>query len=251
MADNVTLPGASEVIATDDIGTVQYQRIKITDGTPDSTLHLQVVAEDQASANGDTGLIAMAVRQDVPGTATNANGDYEPLQVSGGRLWVSPLGFPVTVQADITRQADVAAYAVNDALSNSTTAPTPVGGFQLINAARRSGGSLLITDVVVTSSANPATMLQGEVFFFNQAVTQILDNAAFSVSDSEIKTCIGRVGFALENVGGNGFFHATNLNILATLVGSADLRFLVRVRNAYTPVSGEVITVTIKAIQLD
>jgi hypothetical protein len=37
MADNVTLPGTGEPIATDDIGGVQYQRIKLVDATPDST----------------------------------------------------------------------------------------------------------------------------------------------------------------------------------------------------------------------
>lgn len=33
MADNVTLPGTGEVIATDDIGGVQYQQMKLVDGT--------------------------------------------------------------------------------------------------------------------------------------------------------------------------------------------------------------------------
>ena len=37
MADNVTLPGTGEVIATDDIGGVQYQMVKLVDATPDST----------------------------------------------------------------------------------------------------------------------------------------------------------------------------------------------------------------------
>ncbi len=37
MADNVTLPGTGEPIATDDIGGVQYQRIKLVDAAPDST----------------------------------------------------------------------------------------------------------------------------------------------------------------------------------------------------------------------
>ena len=46
MADNVTLPGASEVIATDDIGGVQYQRTKITDGLADSTTHMRVLSKN-------------------------------------------------------------------------------------------------------------------------------------------------------------------------------------------------------------
>lgn len=250
MADNVTLPGTGEAVATDDIGGAQYQRVKITDGTADSTTHLKIAAEDAAHASGDTGIMALAVRQATPANLSGTDGDYEPLQVNNGALWVSPLGFPVTVQTDITRPADTTAYAVNDALSDSTTSPTS-GGFTLVNIARKSGGSVLITDMMIASSADPATTLQGEVFLFNQAVTNINDNAAFAVSDTEIKTCVGRVGFALEDVGNNGFYHAQNLNILATCSGSDDLRFLIRVKNAYTPASGEVITVTVKAIQLD
>lgn len=43
MADNVGYtPGSGEIIATDDISGVQYQRIKVTDGAADSTTHLRV-----------------------------------------------------------------------------------------------------------------------------------------------------------------------------------------------------------------
>lgn len=253
MADDVPITaGVGTNIVTDDINAANkhYQRVKISDGTADSEVHLKVVAEDQAFTSGDTGLVAMAVRGDTPANLSGANNDYEPLQVSNGALWVSPLGFPVTVTTDITRPANTTQYAVNDALSNSTTAPT-TGGFSFTGIARKSGGSVLITDLLVTSSNDAATPLQGEVFIFDQAVTNINDNAVFAVSDAQIKTCVARVGFALEDVGDNGQYHAQNLNILATCVGSADLRFLIRVKNTYTPASGEVITVIIKAIQLN
>lgn len=251
MADNVAITaGSGTTIVTDETASGHYQRIKVSDGTADSDVHLKIVAEDQASANGDTGIVLMARRTDAPANQSGTDGDYEFLQVSNGGLWVNPLGFPVTVSTDVTRPADTAVYAANDALSNSTTAPTS-GGFTLSGICRKSGGSVLITDVIVTSSADPATPLQGEVFLFSQAVTNINDNAAFAVSDAEIKTCVGRISFALEDVGNNDFFHAQNLNILATAVGSADLRFLIRVRNAYTPASAEVITVIVKGIQLN
>lgn len=43
MADNVQInPGTGVAIATDDVGGVQYQRIKLTDGTPDSSNHAVV-----------------------------------------------------------------------------------------------------------------------------------------------------------------------------------------------------------------
>ena len=250
MADNVPITaGSGTNIATDDVAGVHFQKVKLyasTDGTevPFSR------AEDAAHASGDHGVMALAVRTDAPAAKSDTDGDYEPLQVSGGRLWTAPLGFPVTVQTDVTRPADTTAYAAGDAISNSTTAPTS-GGFTLSNIARKSGGSVIITDVCVSSSNDPATRLAGEILIFNQAVTNINDNAAFAVSDAEIKTCIGIVPFALFDAGNNGYAHISGLNFLATCVGSANLRFLLRARNAYTPANAEVLTITVKALQID
>lgn len=251
MADNVAITaGVGTSVATDDVSGNHYQRMKISNGEADSAVHLGVYAEDEASADGDTGLVALAVRKDTPANTSGTDGDYEALQMSAGKLWTAPLGFPVSISTDITRPADTTAYAANDALSNSTSSPTS-GGFTLSGICRKSGGSVLITDVIVTTSNDASTLLQGEVWIFNQSVTNINDNAAFAVSDSEIKTCVAKVPFALEDAGNNGFYHSQNLSILATASGSADLRFLVRVKNAYTPANAEVITVIVKGIQVD
>lgn len=43
--------------------------------------------EDVASANGDTGTIALAVRKATPANTSGTDGDYEALQISAGRLW--------------------------------------------------------------------------------------------------------------------------------------------------------------------
>lgn len=48
-----------------------------------------VRAEDAASADGHTGFPALAVRKASPGNTSGADGDYEFLQMSAGRLWVS------------------------------------------------------------------------------------------------------------------------------------------------------------------
>lgn len=46
-------------------------------------------AEDTASADGQTGTIALARRAATPGNTSGTDGDLEYLQVSGGRLWAS------------------------------------------------------------------------------------------------------------------------------------------------------------------
>jgi len=161
---------------------------------------------------------------------------------------VRPLGYPKTIQTDVVLPTS-SIYAAGDALSDSTTTPT-AGGFTFSNVGRSSGGSAIITDVTISSSADPATRLGGELWLFNQAVTAINDNAAFAVSDAEIKTCVGVVPFSLFDAGNNGFAHVSGLNILVTCVGTANLRFLIRARNAYTPAT-DTLTFTIKCLQID
>ncbi len=213
MADNVAITaGSGTTIATDDIGSVQYQRVKVVWG-PDGT------ANDTDTA-------------------------------AGKALPALMLGTQVTVSTDVTRPADTTAYAANDALSNSTSAPT-AGGFTFTSAARISGGSGIITDAIISTSGDLATLLQGEIWLFDTSVTNVNDNAAWVVSDAEIKTCVGKIPFTLEDAGNNGFAHVQNLGIGFTCSGTANLRFLVKVKNAYTPASSEVITVRLKILQTD
>ncbi len=255
MADNVTIPAtgsgsATPVVATDDVAGVHYQRMKISDGVADSSTHLAVVTEDVALVGAETGILAMVQQKSAPADSAGTDGDASYLQMSGGKLWTAPLLFPVTVATDVTRPADTAVYAAGDALSDSTSAPTS-GGFTFTSAARKSGGSGLIVGANFCTAADAATRLSGELWIFNQAVTNINDNTAFAVSDAEIKTCIGVIPFNMFDAGNNGYCDVEGLNMFFTCVGTANLRFLYRVRNVYTPVSAEVITATLKIIQLD
>lgn len=113
MADNVTLPGTGVVIASDDVASVQFQQVKLVDGTLGSTaaiggdatngLDVDVTrvipgtsathlgkAEDAAHASGDVGVMALAVRADTATALAGTDGDYIPLIVdSAGRLHVN------------------------------------------------------------------------------------------------------------------------------------------------------------------
>lgn len=249
MADNISITaGTGTSVATDDVGGNHYQRIKISNGEADSSTHLGVYAEDEAATDGDTGLMLLAKRTDTPANSSGTDGDYEPLQVSGGKLWVAPLGYPKTVSVDVTRPADTTAYAVNDTLSDSTSAPTC---FTITDFCRKSGGSVILTDVCVLTNNDAATPLVGEIMLFNQGVTSANDNAAWVVSDADGKFLIGRVPFYLEDIGNNGWYQTQNLNMLLTASGSANIRFLIRVKNTYTPANAEVFTFIFKGIQVD
>jgi len=113
MADNVTLDAGSggATAASDDIGGVQYQRVKVTwgtDGTANDTSASAplpvdlgtdndvtidgsgvVQTEDAVHSGGDTGFMMLAVRNDTIASLVSADGDYAPLQVdSDGSLHV-------------------------------------------------------------------------------------------------------------------------------------------------------------------
>jgi hypothetical protein len=215
MSDNTTLNVGSggDVYGSDDISSVKYQRVKLIHGV-------------DGTNDGDV-------------AATN------PLPVKG-KL--------VTVSVDVVRpSADATQYGINDALSDSTSAPTS-GGFTITNAARASGGSGVILEMVCTTSADQGTPPSLEAVIFDTAVTNINDNAAFVVSDAEVKTIIGTIPVSLEDFGNNGFGITRNLSLPFTTVGSANLRFLVRMKNSYTPVSatpGETFTFRFKILQVD
>lgn len=214
MADDVTLPGTGAIIATDDVGGGRQ---------------IQVVKLDGGANGASTPFVAGA-------------------QTSGNSLpVVGPNDEFVTATVDVTRPADITAYAIDDCISNSTSAPT---AFTIANAAKAAGGSGIITDITVLSNNDPGTALQAEIFLFDSSVASPNDNAAFQVSDSDARKCIGKVPFVLEDIGNNEFFHAQGVNVGFTCVGSADLRFLLRAKNAYAPANGETFTFRFKIQRL-
>lgn len=123
MADNISVAvptsGTTATIATDEVvddtlGTVKVQYVKLMDGTLNGTSKALIdasglkvnlgadndvtvtaatdsigKAEDVASAGADVGVPAMAVQKATPANTAGTDGDYEMLQMSTGRLWVS------------------------------------------------------------------------------------------------------------------------------------------------------------------
>ena len=110
MADNVTLdPGAGgAVIAADDITSVWYQRVKLTDGTADSAT---VIA-----AGG--GVEANALRV----TIANDSTGVVSVDDNGGNLSIDDGGNSITVDGTVTADTELpAAAALADGAANPTT----------------------------------------------------------------------------------------------------------------------------------
>lgn len=72
---------------TNNIGDVDVLTLPAPLGAPGATSVAK--AEDAVSADGDVGIPAMAVRKGTPANTSGTDGDYEMLQMSAGRLWVS------------------------------------------------------------------------------------------------------------------------------------------------------------------
>lgn len=209
-----------------------------------------VFTDDAAYTPGTSKAIVIGAQADETSPDSVDEGDAGALRMTLSReLLTKPITPVVTCSTDITRPADTTAYAANDALSDSTSAPTS-GGFTFTSVARKSGGSGIITDLLVMSS-NATGGMQGEIWIFDTSVTNINDNSAFAISDSEVKTVVGKVPFTTVADTNNALAHVQGLSIGFTCVGSANLRFLVKVKASYTPASAEVLTVRIKAIQTD
>lgn len=136
----------------------------------------------------------------------------------------------------ITRPANTTQYTANDAYADS--GPTS-GGFTLASVVGASGKSGELTHVIFDGSAAQTTPLIAELWLYDASVTAISDNAAFSSS----ATPIAIIPFSMTNIGSKSYAMVDCNHIAFTPSGTADLRALVRVVNAYTPVSGETLKV--------
>jgi hypothetical protein len=238
-------------------GSAAIGKLAANSGVDIGDVDVTSVPTDPFGANADAASVSTSISAKLKGIATalgitaldlgSGTGGSRTLRTYPDTAAVHrTAGFMVTVSTDVTLPTS-SIYGINDAISDSTSSPVS-GGFTFTNAARVSGGSGVITDAIITTSVDAGTLLQGEIWLFDQAVTNINDNAAFAVSDSEIKTYVGKIPFTLEDAGNNGAYHAQNLGIGFTCVGTANLRFLIKAKNAYTPAT-DVLTFRLKILQ--
>ena len=152
--------------------------------------------------------------------------------------------------ATITRPADTTAYAAGDVIADSTSAATVL----TFRNACGDGSGGVIRSAMFVSSLVPATKLNADLFLFHTAPTSYgNDNAAFTLSDADAINCVAVIsldGTTAANV------KTTDNNCVvinqalalpfkqATLSDGALYGVLVA-RNAYTPGSGEVLTIKI------
>lgn len=259
-------------LATNDTlaGTRVVDNAAFTDGTTalqmdgfifDETAGTALTENDAAAARVDSKRAQVVVIEDVTTRGTTVRATVKAASTAAAAadpalvVSISPNSVmnPVIRIAGttITRPADTTAYASGDAYADSTSAPT-AGGYTFTGAAKRSGLGGVILGMTVVDSNAPGTPIQGEVWVFNSAATAINDNAAFALSDADALLLIAKIPFVtFVEAANNSIASVPNLQIPYQCSGSADLRFLVRVTNAYTPASAETLNVILFVQQGD
>lgn len=113
-------------------------------------------SEDAVAADGDTGVMALAVRKDTAATTVGADGDYHPLEVDGsGRLWTH-VG---TIDAGTITTVG-AVTSITDALPAGTNAIGKLAANTgvTIGAVELAAAQTLATVTTVSTVTNVATI---------------------------------------------------------------------------------------------
>lgn len=152
---------------------------------------------------------------------------------------VKAVGYQANSSVLFTRPSDTTAYAAQDVVSNSTTAPALL---QFSGAARANGGSGIIISArhLKTGSAISSYRLH---LYRNNSASPVNDNAPFALL---FANRLNRIGFIDFNHGGGGT-GSDSTNSLATFVNlpfvcdaaTSSLFGILTTTAGYTPVSGE------------
>lgn len=146
-------------------------------------------AEDAASANGDEGIVLLAKRGDAPANTSGTDGDYEPIQVSGGKLWVNAASNGLSNKpfvapfATLTRPANVTPYSAGDAISDNATAGLVTALSATVSDTN--DDPIFISDILIDSTDTGLAGKKLRAYLFNSDPTASSgvgggDNVAYS-----------------------------------------------------------------------
>jgi hypothetical protein len=177
---------------------------------------------------------------------------YSGATANGPTAPLTSVGVGDVVVAANTRPADTNAYAAGDVLCNSTSAPLPI---TFANCVRANGATGYIHGALAVIGANQATKAQFELWLFHTAPVVDNDNAAWTPTSTEESNLVAildftatpKVGDATAGAGGNCVYEIASAGrFFKAAAASRNLSGVVVMRNAYTPVSGEVWTFKLK-----
>lgn len=164
-------------------------------------------------------------------------------------------GHTALPQDSFSRPADSTQYAAGDAVTDSTSAPTPLEW----EVGRVRGGTGIIVSAILLMSSAQATKLDAHLWLFSATLVPPVDNGACDLSDAEALTFLGVIDFgvvpeAITNptvgAGGNCCFIQRALDLVfECAAGSKKLYGFLVAQNTYTPVSAETLAVSLGVLQ--
>lgn len=187
MADNVGItPGTGATIATDDVGGAQYQRLKLTDGTPDSSAYIagdtaNGLDVDVTRVSGNVTVVqatATSLKVDASAVPVPVTDNAGSLTVDdgGGNLSVDDGGSSLTVDGTVSASQGTAA-------ANSAAWPVKIAdGANAANLTNVAGSFALKVDVVQDVSS-----------------TAQIDKTAFAEGSGRISVQAGVVNDAISS----------------------------------------------------
>ena len=141
----------------------------------------------------------------------------------------------------LTRPADTTAYAAGDAITDSTSAPTPL---EFTRVCGSNGRTIIIRNIVIAQSGANVAALQ--LHLFKKSPTATNDNSAFDVSAADNLNSIGYIELTGEG--------STSSSVLITGAIAKQFKLepdttsvygLLKVKEALTPISAETFTITL------
>lgn len=186
-------------------------------------------AEDAGHVSGDSGVFALAVRQDTQSALAGTTLDYIPFttDANGSQRTVAG-GYTTVLTTTLTRPADTTAYTAGDEMTDTGGAIQTITG-----AARFSGGSGIIQGVYISQSTLWTTKPAMELWIYDTTSTPVADNGAFAPTDGVTDTCIAVIPVTATYAGTvNQALDSGQISVPFVTSGSANLFCRIVIRNA-------------------
>lgn len=137
----------------------------------------------------------VGIDQTTPGTTNRVDVGT----IAAGTTHIGNVGGDTkTVTATFARPGDTTAYAANDAVADSTSAPTAMS---LASVVAANAGTGYITAVMLQKSTVTATNAAFRVWLWNATPTLVNDNAAYTLLWADRAKLIGYVDLVLRSEG--------------------------------------------------
>lgn len=180
--------GASDVIPGDATNGLDVDVTRVIPGTSATALGK---AEDAAHSSGDTGVMALAVRNDTRASLSGTDGDYSPLQLNAS--------------GDLRVDGSAVTQPVSDA-----------GGSLTVDGTVSISGTVTVGSHAVTNAGTFATQVDGAALTALQLIDNIVavEDAAASGGESGVPVLAVRRDVASSGVSADGDF--ANLSVDST-----------------------------------